>query len=79
MDFILKLALGQEINDKDIEYELYEICDRVHSSCDSECPVYFLNGNEVPDTAKDFEVNRGCDCFKSGSAMLKFIRENQPK
>ena len=51
----------------------------MHSSCDSECPVYFLNGNEVPDTAKDFEVNRGCDCFKSGSAMLKFIRENQPK
>lgn len=74
MDLILKLVKGETITDADLEYELYEICDRVHSSCDSECPVYQLNGNKVPDTANDFRVNRGCDCFKSGKNMLEFIR-----
>lgn len=74
MDLILKLAKGETITDADLAYELYEICDRVHSSCDSECPVYHLNGNKVPDTANDFKVNRGCDCFKSGKNMLSFIR-----
>lgn len=74
MDLILKLAKGEQVTDADLQHELYEICDRVHSSCDSDCPVYQLNGNRVPDTAKDFKVNRGCDCFKSGKAMLEFIR-----
>lgn len=74
MDLILKLAKGETITDADLEYELYEICDRVHSSCNSECPVYQVNGNKVPDTANDFKVNRGCDCFKSGKNMLSFIR-----
>jgi hypothetical protein len=74
-DLLLKLALGQKISDEDIANGLYEICDSVHSSCGSDCPVYCLNGNEVPDIAKDFNANRGCDCFKNGSAMLKFIRE----
>ena len=76
MDIILKLAKGEKITDADLESELYEICDRVHSGCDSECPVYAVNGNKVPDTAKDFKVNRGCDCFKSGKNMLDFIRKN---
>ena len=74
MDILLKLAKGEKITDADIEHELYEICDRVHSSCDSECPVYSLNGNTVPDTVNDFKINRGCDCFKSGKNMLVFIR-----
>jgi hypothetical protein len=74
MDLILKLTKGETITDADLEYELYEICDRVHSSCDSECPVYQLNGNKVPDTVNDFKINRGCDCFKSGKNMLAFIR-----
>ena len=73
-DLIVKLAKGEKITDSDIEDGLYQICDNVHSSCDSSCPVYELNGNEVPDTAKDFKVNRGCDCFKNGAAMLEFIR-----
>lgn len=73
-DLIVLLAKGKQITDEHIKAELYEICDRVHSSCNSECPVYRLNGNKVPDTANDFEVNRGCDCFKSGTDMLEFIR-----
>ena len=77
MDLILKLINGEPITDADLENELYEICDRVHSGCNSDCPVYRLNGNEVPDTAKNFEVNRGCDCFKSGSDMLSFIRSKK--
>jgi hypothetical protein len=98
-DLIIKLAKGEKVTDKDIEYsdltaksvmeyarngniseenlssELYEICEREHSSCNSGCPVYKLNGNSVPST-KPFEENRGCDCFKHGSEMLKFIRNN---
>ena len=80
MSLILKLAKGETITDEDLHQELYEVCDRVHSSCDSECPVYMLNGGEAPDTAKDFRVNRGCDCFKNGKSMLEFIREkSKPK
>lgn len=73
-DLIVTLAKGKQVTEEQIKDELYEICDRVHSSCDSECPVYRLNNYEVPDTAKDFNVNRGCDCFKSGGNMLDFIR-----
>jgi len=74
-ELLLKLIKREPVTDADIETELYEICDREHSGCNSQCPVYRLNGNAVPDTAKDFNVNRGCDCFKSGTNMLKFIRE----
>ena len=78
-DLIIKLAKGEKITDKEIEDGLYEICDNVHSSCNDSCPVYQLNGSQVPDTAKDFKKNRGCDCFKSGSAMLSFIRNKTKK
>lgn len=72
-DLILKVARGEKITDKDLATELYEVCDSVHASCDSGCPVYRLNGNKVPYT----EGGRsGCDCFKNGTAMLKFIRKN---
>lgn len=74
MSLALKLAKGEKITDSDLENELYDICDRVHSSCDYDCPVYELNGGEAPDTANDFDSNRGCDCFKSGKKMLSFIR-----
>jgi hypothetical protein len=73
-DLIVLLAKGKKITDEHIENELFEICERVHSNCYSKCPVYRLNGNKVPDTANDFNVNRGCDCFKSGADMLEFIR-----
>lgn len=75
-EIILSLALGKEVTEEQIKYALYEICDREHSSCNCNCPVYALNGNKVPDSCNDFDVNRGCDCFKSGNAMLNFIRNN---
>jgi len=71
MDLIIKLVKGIDITDQDLENELYQICDRVHSSCDSECPVYYLNNNEAPNT---LPKNRGCDCFKNGRYMLEFIK-----
>ena len=70
---IQNLIKKESITRKDIENELYEICDRVHGLCDSNCPVYKLNNYTVPDTANDFEKNRGCDCFKNGKAMYDFI------
>lgn len=70
LPFIAKLALGQPITDLSLVDELYEICDREHGSCNSECPVYYINGNKiVPDGYN------GCACFKSGITMLAFIRK----
>lgn len=74
-ELLLKLIKGEKITQKDIEYGLYEMCDRVHAHCDYECLVFRLNGNRVPDTANDFNINRGCDCFKNGNAMFNFIKE----
>ena len=76
MDLIEKLVKQLPFTDKDIEIELYEICDREHASCNSNCPVYKRNGNKIPDTAHDFKVNRGCDCFKSGSKMVEFLKQH---
>lgn len=70
---LLKIIKGEPLSSEDVESLLYEICDRVHASCDSECPVYQINGYAVPDSANDFDKNRGCDCFKSGKAMREFI------
>jgi len=72
-DMIAKLVKGETITDTDIEGALFDICDNVHSSCSGECPVYNVNGGPVH-PEKPFEVNRGCDCFKNGKAMLKFLR-----
>ena len=75
MDLIEKVAKGEVVTDEEIAEGLYEICDREHSSCNDDCPVYKINGGPVnPD--KPFEENRGCDCFKNGHAMLRFIREH---
>jgi hypothetical protein len=70
-DLIVKLAKGLPIEEVDIENELYEICERVHSSCDYGCPVYSLNGGRG---VNNLPKNMGCDCFKNGKEMLKFIR-----
>lgn len=74
-DLVEALALGYIVADEMLVNGLYEICDDEHAHCNNACPVYRLNGGSVPDTANDFNVNRGCDCFKNGTAMLKFIRE----
>lgn len=72
---LLKLIANLPVSKEEIYNELYEVCDRVHASCDDECPVYFLNGHDVPDTVNNFEENRGCDTFKSGKKMYEFIQK----
>jgi len=72
MSLIIKLALGKPIVPEDLVDNLYEICDREHSSCNVECPVFFLNGNKIP----EFIKAGSCDTFKNGTAMLDFIRNH---
>lgn len=75
MDNIEKLVKGIPLTKNELIYELYEICDNNHSSCNNACPVYRLNGSKcVNDPPKPFKENRGCDCFKSGDAMYDFIK-----
>ncbi len=70
--FITKLIEGKEIIDKDLENELYKICEREHSGCflvtNNECPIY---AKVLTDEVKD-----GCECpyFKDGAKMLKALR-----
>ena len=54
---------------------LYEVCCDEHARCSARCPVFLVNGG-VPDSAHDFEVNRGCDCFKDGRKMYWFLRRH---
>jgi hypothetical protein len=62
----------RKLNMKDV---LYDVCDSEHAHCNDDCPVYKLNGSQVLDTVHDFDKNRGCDCFKNGAAMLKFVEK----
>lgn len=71
-DLLLNLALGKKVEEKDIENALAEVCDTVHSGCDGGCPVYAMNGHQVPwETKGDME---NCSCFKDGKKMLAFLR-----
>jgi len=69
---IVKYIKNEPITKQDIYDELYEICDSVHASCGSDCPVYELNGCEVPMNEK----KDNCICFKNGKEMLKFINSH---
>ena len=64
-EILIKLILAQKIKKEDIENALYEICDNVHSSCDSSCPVYDIIGD-----------GKECPCFKNGTAMLDLIKKH---
>ena len=72
-ELLRKAIAGEAITDEDVAVELYEVCDRVHASCDDDCPVYARNGGPLG-ADKGYEVNQGCDCFKNGKAMLAFLR-----
>ncbi len=69
-NLIEKLINKKKITDKDIEYELYEICCNEHAGCNSECPAY----DDIRDT-EEFK-NGNCPFFKDGKAMLKHFRGN---
>ena len=75
MSLVVDLALGHKVSELALANELSDICDRVHSQCNNDCPVFKMNGSSVPDSVQDFKINRGCDCFKNGWAMLAFIRK----
>ena len=70
-DLIIKLIKKEPITDKDIANELEEICWNVHASCDTNCPVFRLNGNKIP---VDDDSRYGCSCFKDGEKMLNFVK-----
>jgi hypothetical protein len=72
-----KMIRGEPVTDADIAEILTDICDREHSSCNDECPVYKANGHAALGSDKPFKSNRGCDCFKNGAAMLRFLRQKQ--
>lgn len=78
MSLITKLAFGAKFTDVDLENELSDICDRVHSTCDSQCPVYAVNDG-VPAsfnfTATPCKTRKACACYKNGEAMLAFLRQ----
>lgn len=74
-EIVVKLAMGKLPTEDEINYALFEICDRVHASCDDDCPVYKLNGHQVPRCSEE-EHYGGCLCFKDGVAMQKFIAEH---
>jgi len=69
IDLIVKLARGETPSEEEIHEAHYDVCDSVHASCGSECPVYYLNGGSVPHLPGEWN----CSCFKSGGKMRKFI------
>ena len=62
------------ISDDDLVKELFEICDTEHSSCTDNCPVYKANGSKVPWGPDMDGEGETCTCFKSGKAMLDFLK-----
>jgi len=73
---IVKLVLGKKVGEEDIWEGLREICDDVHGSCGSDCPVYEINGYEAPNYPR---CQAGCICFKNGEAMAEFIKSKRKK
>jgi len=59
------------ITKEDVYEELYEICEREHSSCNSECLVYKLAIEEGE--FSDTESN-DCPYFKHGKSMFERLR-----
>ncbi len=57
---------------KHVEPVLVQICEREHSQCNLECPVFEINGGIPWDADK-----KNCVCFKNGFAMYEFILARQ--
>ena len=69
------LETGKEITItiklQDVYDELYEICDREHSSCNRTCPVYDLACHEGE---YDESMANECLYYKNGKAMFERLR-----
>jgi hypothetical protein len=74
MELVEKVLLGTATKE-DVYDELYEICDRVHASCDDDCPIHRINGGVLKD-GSSYEKLYGCGCFKNGEKMAAFLVEN---
>lgn len=72
-EIMMKLAVGIFPTDLEIEQWLYNECENNHAGCNEKCPVYKIYGG-IPNTNEQ-GAKYGCDCFKNGHAMKKFIRE----
>lgn len=68
-ELLMKLVNGKQVTDKDIADELHDVCERVHSGCTSECPVFEKN-HGIPWN----EDSTNCMVFKDGYGMLEFMR-----
>ena len=66
-----KCLAGIPIKQRDVEIELYDICESTHASCNDDCPVFAVK-HEIPWN----ETNDNCECFKNGQEMLKFLQKN---
>lgn len=78
LDFIREYYISNGLmrsEDQVLAAKLTEICERVHASCDSGCPVWMANGGKAP--MRGTGRNRECMCFKGGSEMLKFLRKKE--
>ena len=67
-----KLILGKKVTREDIYEGLFYICQDVHSSCDSSCPVYDIKSNLPGFNEEEFD----CEYFKNGKLMYDFIKEH---
>jgi len=66
-----KDELNISIYRKDIEDELYEVCETEHAGCNDMCPVYAKRRQE-----KGFDMhNFTCPYFRNGKAMLNYLQE----
>jgi hypothetical protein len=78
-NILIALIKGEPISQELIESACYDMCEHEHSSCNSACLVYALNGNASVNAHRPFKENRGCDCFKNGKAIFNFIKNSLTK
>lgn len=67
-EIIDKLVKKETITDEDLEKALFQICDRTHSYCAEDCPIY-RKYNMIPT-----DESTNCVFFKDGKKMLKALR-----
>ena len=72
-ELLVRLACGAKYTQEDLYEALYDVCCSEHASCNSNCPVYRLNGQNAPN---ETDSGYGCDCFKSGKTMAEFIQKH---
>jgi len=71
---IQKIALSENKElAQAVHADLFDICDREHSSCNNECPIYDKYEG-IPRGDSEGE----CPCFKNGILMFRMLLESCP-